>query len=99
MNTRPQKSIVFTDLSAAASTRHTAVPPRPDADVPADPRPCDALLRVRRKMLLLHGCVRGGNLGVDTAVPGMPGQHDHAVTAAPGVRPSEAEGVRYVPPV
>lgn len=99
MNTRPQKSIVFTDLSAAVSTRHTAMPARPDADAVTGPRPCDASLRVRRKVISLHGCVRGGAPGVDTAVPGMPRQQDQAVTAAPDVRPREAEGVRHVLPV
>ncbi len=99
MNKRPQKSSVFTVLSAAVSTRHTAMPARPDADLPAGQEACDAPLRMGRRVFLLHSCVRGGGPDVDTVVPGMPGQHDHAVTVAPGVRPREAEGVCHVLPV
>lgn len=95
MSTRPRKSIVLTDLSAAVSTQHTAMLTRPDADVLNGPHPCDAPL-LRRKGVLLHSCIRGSAAGVDTAVPGMPEQHDHAATVVPGVRPTGAEGVGHV---
>ncbi|GAA2932684.1 hypothetical protein GCM10010524_68800 [Streptomyces mexicanus] len=98
MSTRPRKSIVLTDLSAAVSTQHTAMLPRPDADVLTGPHPSDAPL-LRPKGFLLRSCIRGSDPGVDTAVPGMPEQHDHAATVVPGVRPTGAEGVRHVLPV
>ncbi|SDF20257.1 hypothetical protein SAMN05216260_106299 [Streptomyces griseoaurantiacus] len=95
MSTRPRKSIVLTDLSAAVSTQHTAMLARPDADVLTGPQPSDAPL-LRRKGFLLRGCIRGSDPGVDTAVPGMPEQHDHASTVVPGVRLTGAEGVGRV---
>ncbi|GHE59505.1 hypothetical protein GCM10018771_46550 [Streptomyces cellulosae] len=98
MSTRSRKSIVLTDLSAAVSTQHTAMLARPDADVLTGPHPSNAPL-LRREGFLLRGCIRGSDPGVDTAVPGMPEQHDHAATVVPGVRPTGAEGVPHVLPV
>lgn len=95
MSTRPRKSIVFTDLSAVVSTQHTVMPARPDADVLTGAQPCDTPL-LRRKGVLLRGCIRGSDPAVDTAMPGMPEQRDHAATVVPGVRPTGSEGVRHV---
>ncbi|MFB6750684.1 hypothetical protein ACFCX6_07075 [Streptomyces sp. NPDC056353] len=95
MSTRPQKSIVLTDLSATVSTQHTAMLARPDADVLTGPHPSDAPL-VRRKGFLRRGCIRGSDPAVDTVMLGMLEQHDHAATVVPGVRPTAAEGVGHV---
>lgn len=92
MSTRPRKSIVLTDLSAAVSTQHTAMLARPAADVLNGPHPSDAPL-LRRKGFLLRGASAPA---VDTAVPGMPEQYDHASTVVPGVRPTGAERVGHV---